>query len=76
MDTLGKAVKHARIDRGMKALELSKAASLTPKYLSEIENEHVDPRFSIVERLAKVLDLDLRQITANKPRARQTGTRA
>ena len=39
--------------------ELAKKADISRKYLSQIENDKVDPRFSIVQRIARALDVTL-----------------
>lgn len=62
MKSLGKEIKKARIDKGYRQAELCLHAGITTKYLSEIENEHVDPRFSIVQRIAHALQVDLNQL--------------
>jgi transcriptional regulator with XRE-family HTH domain len=59
MTTLGREIKKARIDQGYRQCQLCAAAGITQKYLSEIENDHVDPRFSIVQRIARALGVGL-----------------
>ena len=59
MMSLGKEIKKARIDKGYRQAELCSQANITQKYLSEIENDHVDPRFSIVQRIAQALEVSL-----------------
>jgi transcriptional regulator with XRE-family HTH domain len=62
MMSLGAEIKKARADKGMKQLELQAATGLSQTYLSKIEQGHVDPRFSIVQRIAKALDVSLDQL--------------
>jgi transcriptional regulator with XRE-family HTH domain len=63
MMSLGKEIKKARIDKGYRQHQVCQAARITQKYLSEIENDHVDPRISIVKRLAKALGVSLDSLT-------------
>jgi transcriptional regulator with XRE-family HTH domain len=62
MRTLGREIKKARIDKGWKQKELQEKTGLSQKYLSEIEGEKVDPRFSIVQRIADALGVSLDQL--------------
>ena len=57
--TLGQTIKHARITHDLKQRELSTLTRISQKYLSQIENDHVDPAFSYVVRIMKALPLDL-----------------
>jgi len=59
MSTLGKEIRKARIDKGWKQKELVEASGLSQKYLSEIEADKVDPRWSIVKRIAIALAVSL-----------------
>jgi transcriptional regulator with XRE-family HTH domain len=59
MMTLGGEIKKARIDKGWKQKDLREATGLSQKYLSEIETDSVDPRISIVKRIAKALGVSL-----------------
>jgi len=59
MSTLGREIRKARIDKGWKQKELVEASGLSQKYLSEIEADKVDPRWSIVKRIARALDVSL-----------------
>jgi transcriptional regulator with XRE-family HTH domain len=57
--SLGKEIKKVRIDKGWKQKDLCEATQLSQKYLSEIESEKVDPRWSIVQRIARALVVSL-----------------
>jgi DNA-binding XRE family transcriptional regulator len=59
---LGQAIIRARQGKGWSQADLVAATGLSQKYVSEIENGHVDPRFSIVQRIAKVLGVSLDQL--------------
>ncbi len=56
---LGIEIKKGRIDQRLQQQELAKMAGISRKYLSEIEHEQVDPRFSIVQRIAHALGVSL-----------------
>ena len=66
MMTLGREIKKARIDKGWKQKDLRDATGLSQKYLSEIETDSVDPRISIVVRIAKALGVSLDRLTQEK----------
>jgi transcriptional regulator with XRE-family HTH domain len=59
MMSLGKEIKKARIDKGWQQKDLHEATGLSQKYLSEIELDKVDPRFSIVKRIARALGVSI-----------------
>jgi DNA-binding XRE family transcriptional regulator len=56
---LGARIKLARIDKGWKQQDLQAATGLSQKYLSQIELDKVDPRFSIVKRIARALGVSM-----------------
>jgi DNA-binding XRE family transcriptional regulator len=57
--SLGRAIMQARIDKGWQQKDLHEATGLSQKYLSEIELDKVDPRFSIVKRIARALGVSM-----------------
>lgn len=57
MPTLGQQVIIARTMKGWKQLDLCKATGLSQKHISQIENDHVDPRVSVIRNLAGALDV-------------------
>ena len=59
MMSLGREIKKARIDKGWKQQDLQAATGLSQKYLSQIELDKVDPRFSIVKRIARALGVSM-----------------
>jgi predicted transcriptional regulator len=59
MATLGKEIKKARIERGWHQQYLKEVTGISQTYLSQIGLDKVDPRFSIVRRIAKALGLSL-----------------
>jgi len=62
MMSLGRQVKKARADKGWKQQDLQAATGLSQTYLSKIELDKADPRFSIVKRIAKALGVGLDQL--------------
>lgn len=64
--SLGKAIAKARIDASMKQKDLRAATGISQKYLSRIEHDKVDPSWSIIERIAWVLPLDLTTIARER----------
>jgi transcriptional regulator with XRE-family HTH domain len=59
MSSLGQQIKIARAQKGWQQQQLAAEAHLSQKYLSQIEHDHVDPRWSIVQRLAHALGVSL-----------------
>ena len=57
--SLGKEIKKSRIDKGWQQKNLQEATGLSQKYLSQIELDKVDPRFSIVKRIAHALGVSI-----------------
>ena len=57
---IGRAIKICRNQKGLKQSELAKAAGLSISYLSLLERgEREDPALSIVESIAKALNVPL-----------------
>jgi len=65
--SLGRAIKTIRIDKGWKQKDLRLATGLSQKYLSEIELDKVDPRWSIIQRLADALGVDVNALDRRDP---------
>jgi len=55
MNTLGKEIKKARIDKGLKQKDLMALTGLSQKHLSLIENDDVDPGVSVLRKIALAL---------------------
>jgi transcriptional regulator with XRE-family HTH domain len=66
MRNLGREIKKARADKGWKQQDLQAATKLSQTYLSKIELGKVDPRFSIVQRIAQALEVSLDQLGKNE----------
>lgn len=50
---IGKAVKHARVKRGLLQSELSKQAGLSLSYISLLETGQRNPNLSVIVRISK-----------------------
>jgi transcriptional regulator with XRE-family HTH domain len=61
--SLGKEIRKTRIDVGLNQKALADAAGLSQKYMSQIERDAADPRFSIVQRIARALGVSLDHLT-------------
>ena len=59
MGTLGQNIVKARVDKRWKQKDLVEKAGLSQKYLSQIELDKVDPRVSVVVRIAAALGASL-----------------
>lgn len=60
---LGTNIKNIREKRGLTLSECARLSNVSKSYLSNIErNVNRNPSISILERLAKVLDVDLRRL--------------
>lgn len=55
MTTLGQNIVKARVDKRMKQQDLLHKTGLSQRYLSAVENDKVDPRISVVRRIARAL---------------------
>jgi transcriptional regulator with XRE-family HTH domain len=62
MTTLGKEIKKARIDKGLKQKDLMKLTGLTQKHLSLIENDDVDPGVSVLRKIVLALGVSADQL--------------
>ncbi|WP_242259696.1 helix-turn-helix transcriptional regulator [Bacillus cereus group sp. BfR-BA-01311] len=52
-------VKKSRQNKKLRQIEVSKSASISRNYLSDIENDRYTPSLKTFIRLASVLELDL-----------------
>lgn len=62
MTTLGREIKKARAALGWRQTRLQEATGISQKYLSRIENDHVDPSWSFVLKIARAMQMDLRPL--------------
>ena len=57
MSTFGQNVVKARVEKRWKQKDLQAATKLSQRYLSAVEHDKVDPRLSIVRRIAQALEV-------------------
>lgn len=62
-ETLGMIIKKSRQNKKLRQIEVSKSASISRNYLSDIENDRYIPSLKTFIRLASVLELDLNLLT-------------
>lgn len=55
-------IKSIRVLKGIKQKDVASALGITSQYLSKIENKEVDLKVSMLKRIAKVLDVDLKEL--------------
>jgi transcriptional regulator with XRE-family HTH domain len=67
MTTLGREIKKARAEQGLKQKDLHALTGITQKYLSRIENDKADPSFSLVVRIAQALNMPLDPLLCKAP---------
>lgn len=56
---LGAAIKFCRQQRNLTQPELARRAGISPSYLSVLEKGKRDPSFSMIEKIARALDVPL-----------------
>ncbi len=56
-NTIGTAIKNARLRKGMTQAELSEALSISLRYLQSIENENKTPSYALLTRILAYLSL-------------------
>jgi len=60
--SLGAEIKKARAEKGWQQKDLQDATKISQNYLSRVELGKVDPRFSIVQRIAAALAVSMAQL--------------
>lgn len=58
-DTLGNTIRRARTAKGAGLRELARDLTITPSYLSDIENDRRVPAEEVLRQIAAALDLSL-----------------
>ena len=59
MPAIGKTIKILRAKNGIKQKDLAKKLDITVNYLSLIENDKREPRISLIENIAKELNVPI-----------------
>jgi predicted transcriptional regulator len=57
MSTLGQNMIKIRVDKRLKQKDLQERSGISQRYLSALEHDKVDPRLSIVLRIAEALEV-------------------
>lgn len=65
LQTIGKNIKEARIEKGMIGYTLGKALNVDKAYVSQMEHGKVDFRISQLFRIAQILETDACKLIAN-----------
>jgi len=58
-NSLGVAIKLARVSREMRIVELAEKARMSTSHISMLENDMRDPTYGALERIAKALGMPL-----------------
>lgn len=65
MSQIGKTIKLLRVNAGIKQKDLAERLSISANYLSLLEHDKREPSISLIERLAKELDVSIGYIFLN-----------
>lgn len=60
-------MKKARIEAGLKQLDLAKKASMPQSTIAKYENHHIEPPDDKLELLAKILNMDINDLRDSDP---------
>jgi transcriptional regulator with XRE-family HTH domain len=69
--TLGRRLRHLRRHRGMTLAELATAVAVSPSTLSLVENGRREPRLTLVQSLARELEVTVPALLAADPPSRR-----
>ncbi len=62
MRGIGGRIREERLKRNLKQCELAGKAKISNSYLSDIEVGRTDPSLKTLERIAKALEMDVREL--------------
>ncbi len=62
--TAGQLFKEARLKKGLTQLQVATKSDIHPNTYAKIERGEQDPSFSTIKKLARVLDLEIKDIPA------------
>lgn len=60
MDNIGKKIKSERLKKGLKQCELAEKAGISNTYLSDVEVGRTTPSIKTLDKLSKVLEVDIK----------------
>ena len=66
-------LRHWREKHGYSVRELARRAKVGFVTVSRIENGHISPTVAMLEKLAKALDIDVRDFFPSRKKARRQG---
>lgn len=75
MDHIGRAIRIARVSKGLSQKDLADAASVSASYLSQIEREHRQPSDALIVRIAEVLGMTPDELRAAANGVAEAGDR-
>ena len=61
MDNIGEKIKCERLKKSLKQYELAKKAEISNTYLSDIEVARTKPSLKVLEKIAKALEVDIKE---------------
>lgn len=61
MGNIGEKIKKKRIEKNLKQYELAKLAKMSNTFLSDIETGRSAPSIKTLKKIAKVLELDIKE---------------
>lgn len=73
--TVGVQLKAIRVENKLTLEEVSKRTGLARSTLSKIENEQISPTFTVMQKLAAGLDIELPQLFTKPKKSKVTGRR-
>jgi len=62
--TAGQLFKEARLKKSLTQLQVAEKSDIHPNTYAKIERDEQDPSFPTIKKLAKVLDLEIKDIPA------------
>jgi DNA-binding XRE family transcriptional regulator len=61
---VGLAIRQLRAERGLKQIELARAADVNRTEMSNLERGHLNPAWGTVRRVARALEVEVSEIAA------------
>jgi transcriptional regulator with XRE-family HTH domain len=62
LSNIGKKIKDERLKKSLKQYELAEKAGISNTYLSDIEVGRSAPSLKTLDKIAKVLDIDIKEL--------------
>jgi transcriptional regulator with XRE-family HTH domain len=62
LSNIGKKIKNERLKKSLKQYELAEKAGISNTYLSDIEVGRSAPSLKTLDKIAKVLDIDIKEL--------------